>query len=127
MSTATDLAEMFLKNQKPNHEHEIKMQTQINDHQIKKAAVINTATEQFRSLLETHFESISKAAQDGFIDDEAQTEPKAKVSFAVEWDSLALAPTINVKCGWSVRYKDESETMIDPLQAKLGLDAEDNS
>jgi hypothetical protein len=46
---------------------------------------------------------------------------------AVEWDSLALAPTINVKCGWSVRYKDESETMIDPLQAKLGLDAEDNS
>jgi hypothetical protein len=127
MSTATDLAEMFLKNQKPNHEHETKMQIQINDHQIKKAAVINTATEQFRSLLETHFESISKAAQDGFIDDEAQTEPKAKVSFAVEWDSLALAPTINVKCGWSVRYKDESETMIDPLQAKLGLDAEDNS
>ena len=127
MSTATDLAEMFLKNQKPNHEHEIKMQTQINDHQIKKAAVINTATEQFRSLLETHFESISKAAQDGFIDDEAQTEPKAKVTFSVEWDSLALAPTINVKCGWSVRYKDESETIIDPLQSKLGLDAEDNA
>jgi hypothetical protein len=40
---------------------------------------------------------------------------------------LALAPKINVKIGYSVRYKDESETIIDPLQAKLGLDAEDNS
>jgi hypothetical protein len=127
MSVATDLAEMFLKNQKPNHEHETNMQTKINEHEIKKSAVVNTATEQFRSLLETHFESISKAAQDGFIDDEAQTEPKAKVTFSVEWDSLALAPTINVKCGWSVRYKDESETIIDPLQSKLGLDAEDNA
>jgi hypothetical protein len=32
-----------------------------------------------------------------------------------------------VKIGYSVRYKDESETVIDPLQSKLGLDAEDNS
>jgi hypothetical protein len=35
----------------------------------------------------------------------------------IEWDSLALAPKINVKIGYSVRYKDESETIIDPLQA----------
>lgn len=127
MSTATDLAEMFLKNQKPNHEHEIKMQTQINDHQIKKAAVINTATEQFRSLLETHFDAITKAATDSFIDDESETEPKAKATVNIEWDSLASAPKINVKIGYSVRYKDESETIIDPLQSKLGLDAEDNA
>ena len=127
MSTATDLRAIFLDGQRTTIQHEHEIQKNMNEHDIKKQAVINTATEQFRSLLETHFESISKAAQDGFIDDEAQTAPKAKVSFAVEWDSLALAPTINVKCGWSVRYKDESETMIDPLQAKLGLDAEDNS
>ncbi len=127
MSTASDLAEMFLKNQKPNHEHESNMQTKINEHDIKKQAVINTATEQFRSLLETHFEAITKAAQDGFIDDEAETEPKAKATVNIEWDSLALAPKINVKIGYSVRFKDESETIIDPLQSKLGLDAEDNA
>ena len=127
MSTATDLAEMFLNNQKPNHEHETKMQTQINEHEIKKAAVINTATEQFRSLLEAHFEAITKAATDSFIEDDKETEPKAKATVNLEWDSLALAPKINVKIGYSVRFKDESETIIDPLQSKLGLDAEDNA
>jgi|688.fasta_scaffold304379_3 hypothetical protein len=127
MSVATDLAEMFLKNQKPNHEHETNMQTKINEHEIKKSAVVNTATEQFRSLLETHFEAITKAATDSFIDDESETEPKAKATVNIEWDSLAMAPKINVKIGYSVRFKDESETIIDPLQSKLGLDAEDNA
>ena len=50
-----------------------------------------------------------------------QTEPKAKATFAVEWDALSLAPKVVVKIGWSVRYKDESEAMVDPLQSKLGL------
>jgi hypothetical protein len=127
LSVATDLRSIFLEGQRTTTQHENELQKNMNEHDIKKSAVVNTATEQFRSLLETHFESISKAAQDGFIDDEAQTEPKAKVTFSVEWDSLALAPTINVKCGWSVRYKDESETIIDPLQSKLGLDPEDNA
>lgn len=127
MSTATDLAEMFLNKQKPNHEHESNMQTKINEHEIKKAAVINTATEQFRSLLETHFDAITKAATDSFIEDDSETEPKAKATVNIEWDSLALAPKINVKIGYSVRFKDESETIIDPLQSKLGLDSEDNA
>jgi hypothetical protein len=26
-----------------------------------------------------------------------------------------------VKIGWSVRFKDESESMVDPLQAKLDI------
>jgi hypothetical protein len=127
MSVATDLRSIFLEGQRTTTQHENEIQKNMNEHDIKKQAVINTATEQFRSLLETHFESISKAAQDGFIDDEAQTEPKAKVTFSVEWDSLAMAPKINVKIGYSVRFKDESETIIDPLQSKLGLDAEDNA
>jgi hypothetical protein len=80
MSTATDLRAIFLDGQRTTIQHEHEIQKNMNEHDIKKQAVINTATEQFRSLLETHFESISKAAQDGFIDDEAQTEPKAKVS-----------------------------------------------
>jgi len=95
-----------------------------NDNDTKQTAIINAATEQFRSLLETNFRSIAKAAQDGFIEDEDQTEPKAKASFTVEWDALAMAPKVGVKIAWSVRYKDESETEIDPLQSKLGLEVQ---
>jgi|TARA_R110002126_G_scaffold30994_2_gene100457 hypothetical protein len=93
----------------------------MNAGEIKNTAVINNATEQFRSLLETHFVAIARSAEESFVDDEMQTEPKAKATFAVEWDALSLAPKVVVKIGWSVRYKDESEAMVDPLQAKLGL------
>lgn len=95
-----------------------------NDNEIKSAAIINAATEQFRALLETNFRSIAKAAQDGFIEDEDATEPKAKAAFTVAWDSLAQAPKVGVKIAWSVRFKDESETEIDPLQSKLGLEVQ---
>ena len=93
----------------------------MNAGEIKNTAVINNATEQFRSLLETHFIAIARSAEESFVDDEMQTEPKAKATFAVEWDALSLAPKVVVKIGWSVRYKDESEAMVDPLQSKLGL------
>ena len=93
----------------------------MNAGEIKNQAVINNATEQFRSLLETHFVAIARAAEESFIEDEAQTEPKAKATFAVEWDALSLAPKVVVKIGWSVRFKDESEAMVDPLQAKLDI------
>ena len=93
----------------------------MNAGEIKNAAVITNATEQFRSLLETHFVAIARAAEESFIEDESQAEPKAKATFAVEWDALSLAPKVVVKIGWSVRFKDESEAMVDPLQSKLGL------
>ena len=93
----------------------------MNAGEIKNAAVINNATEQFRGLLETHFVAIARAAEESFIEDETQAEPKAKASFAVEWDALSLAPKVVVKIGWSVRYKDETEAMVDPLQAKLDI------
>jgi hypothetical protein len=93
----------------------------MNAGEIKNQAVINNATEQFRSLLETHFIAIARSAEESFVDDEMQTEPKAKATFAVEWDALSLAPKVVVKIGWSVRYKDETEAMVDPLQSKLGL------
>ena len=93
----------------------------MNAGEIKNTAVINNATEQFRSLLETHFVAIARSAEESFVDDEMQTEPKAKATFAVEWDALSLAPKVVVKIGWSVRYKDESEAMVDPLQAKLDI------
>ena len=97
----------------------------MNTGEIKNQAVINNATEQFRSLLETHFISISRAAEESFAEEENQTEPKAKASFALEWDALSLAPKVVVKIGWSVRYKDETEAMVDPLQSKLGLVEDD--
>lgn len=84
-------------------------------------AVIKSATEQFRSLLETHFVSISKAANDSFVDDENQSEPKAKATFAVEFDAIGNAPVVSVKVGWSARFRDESEQEVDPLQSKLSL------
>jgi hypothetical protein len=93
----------------------------MNTGEIKNQAVINNATEQFRSLLETHFIAIARAAEESFIEDESQSEPKAKASFAVEWDALSLSPKVSVKIGWSVRFKDESESMVDPLQAKLDI------
>jgi len=93
----------------------------MNTGEIKNQAVINNATEQFRSLLETHFIAIARSAEESFMEEENQTEPKAKASFAVEWDALSLAPKVVVKIGWSVRYKDETEAMVDPLQSKLGL------
>jgi len=93
----------------------------MNTGEIKNAAVVNNATEQFRSLLETHFVAIARAAEESFIEDESQAEPKAKATFAVEWDALSLAPKVSVKIGWSVRFKDESEAMVDPLQQKLDI------
>jgi len=94
----------------------------MNDtNEIKKAAVIAAAAEQVRALLETHYDAMRKAAEESFVDDETQAEPKAKASFTIEWDALAMAPTVTVKVGWSVRFKDESEAVVDPLQAKLPM------
>ena len=86
-----------------------------------KTAVINSATEQLRGLLESNYDKIRKAADDSFVDDEGKAEPVAKVSAAIEWDALAQAPTVIVRLGWSARFKDESEEEVDPLQSKLGL------
>lgn len=87
-----------------------------------KTAVINSATEQLRGLLESNYDKIRKAADDSFVDDEGKAEPVAKVSAAIEWDALAQAPTVIVRLGWSARFKDESEQEVDPLQSKLGIE-----
>jgi hypothetical protein len=86
-----------------------------------RTAVIASATEQLRGLLESNYDAIRKAADDSFVDDDSKAEPVAKVTVSIEWDALAQAPTVGVKLGWSARYKDESEQEVDPLQSKLGL------
>jgi hypothetical protein len=94
----------------------------MNDtNEIKKAAVILAANELVGDLLETHYDAIRKAAEECFVEDETQTEPKAKASFTIEWDALAMAPMVKVKIGWTARFKDESESVVDPLQAKLDI------
>ena len=87
-----------------------------------KTAVLNSAAEQLRGLLESNYDKIRKAADDSFVDDEGKAEPVAKVSAAIEWDALAQAPTVIVKLGWSARFKDESEATVDPLQTKLNIE-----
>jgi len=93
----------------------------MNSEEIRKAAVIAEASEQVRALLETHYDAMRKSAEESFVGDETQSEPKAKASFTIEWDALAMAPTVSVKVGWSVRFKDESEAVVDPFQAKLPI------
>jgi hypothetical protein len=87
-----------------------------------KTAIINSAAEQFRSLFETNFENIRKAATESFIEDEAQHELRAKVSVVVEFDAVAEVSRVTVKLGWSARYRDESEAQVDPMQTKLPLE-----
>ena len=87
-----------------------------------KAAVIASAAEQFRSLFESHYDAIRKAATESFIEDDAAAEPRAKVTAVVEFDAVAQAPIVAVRLGWSARFKDESEQEVDPLQSKLGLE-----
>jgi hypothetical protein len=88
---------------------------------VRRDAIINSATEQVRSLLETHFRDIAKSAEVGFVGDENQTEPVCKVKLSVEWPTLSQAAKVSVKIGWSVQFRDESEEEVDPLQSKLGL------
>lgn len=92
-----------------------------NDYDLRKQAIINSACEQLRGLLESHFRDINKSAEQSFTGDEAQAEPVSKVTVSVEWPVLAQAAKVIVKVGWSVRFKDESEEEVDPLQSKLGL------
>ena len=92
-----------------------------NDHEIRRDAIINSASEQLRGLLETHFKDITKAAEESFVGDERETEPVAKVGVTVSFGALAAATKVSVKCSWSVKHADESEEEIDPLQSKLGL------
>ena len=98
------------------------MSTPHPDVVIRREAILNSACEQVRALLETNFNAIAKAADDSFTGDDNQKEPIAQATVSVKWSALAAAPKIAVKIGWSVKYSDESETEIDPLQTKLGLE-----
>lgn len=91
------------------------------EHIIRRDAIIASAVEQARGLIETHFHAISKSSEAGFVGDETQSEPMAKVALRIEWPVLAQAAKVTVRIGWSVQFRDESEEEVDPLQSKLGL------
>lgn len=88
---------------------------------IRRDAILASAREQFANLLDEHFADIVKAAEKGFVGDWTQTEPTAKAAFSVEWSAVSASPKVVVKIGWSVRFKDESEVELDPLQRNLLL------
>lgn len=88
---------------------------------VKREAIINSACEQFRALLESHFTDAVKAANESFTGDDTKSEPKAKISASVKWGTLAASPRVAVKIAFGARYKDESEEELDPLQAKLEI------
>lgn len=87
-----------------------------------RSAIIASGVEQFRSLWETHFASISKAAEQSFVSDSDQSDLKARATMQVEWDAVAMAPKVSVRIAWSAKFKDESEQDVDPLQEKLPID-----
>lgn len=95
--------------------------TNESDAAVKRDAIINSATEQIRSLLETHFRDVVRAAESSFQGDDTKSEPVAKVNFKVKWGALAASPKVAVRVGFGACYKDESEQEIDPLQAKLPI------
>ena len=97
------------------------LKNSAHDGDVRREAILNSAVEQVRSLLESNYTAIVKAADESFVGDDNQTEPVAKATVSVCWSALAAAPTVTVKLGWSVRYSDNSEAQLDPLQTKLPL------
>jgi hypothetical protein len=93
----------------------------INEKQIIKSKIIESATAQISEMLRQHFDQITGAAAAGFIYDEDTTEPNAKVGFSIEWDSLSTSPTVYVKMKYTTSYKDESEAVVNSPQTELVL------
>lgn len=87
-----------------------------------KQAIISSAAEQFRALLESNFEHIRRSVTDNFISEEAQHELRAKVTANVEFDIVGEVSRVTVKLAWSARYTDEMEVEVDPNQTKLPLE-----
>jgi len=71
----------------------------MNDNDLKQAAVINAATEQFRGLLETHFKQIAKAAQAGNVSLSQQLDTlraeNAAALLAIAQNTSATARTLD--------------------------------
>lgn len=92
--------------------------------QTLRAAIIASASEQFRGLLDTHFAGIVKATEDAFVAERANSEPVASVSFKLKFQTLNTKPKVKVSIGHTSSRKDESEAEIDLDQFKIDLEAE---
>lgn len=83
--------------------------------------VLSSIVEQFRSLLDTRYPQILKAATDSFQDDTDAVEPTCKVNALIEWDAMAPSTKVAVRLTWSAKFKDESDDIVDFEQTKLPL------
>lgn len=86
--------------------------------------VLSSIVDQFRSLLETRYPQILKAATDSFQDDTDAVEPTCKVNALIEWDAMAPSTKVAVRLTWSAKFKDESDDIVDFEQTKLPLQEE---
>ena len=83
--------------------------------------VLSSIVEQFRSLLDTRYPQILKAATDSFQDDTDAVEPTCKVNALIEWDAMAPSTKVAVRLTWSAKFRDESDDIVDFEQTKLPL------
>jgi len=84
-----------------------------------RAAIVAQVTE----LIEANYAKVVKAAQESFRQDDEAGEIEAKIAFAVSFFPAVQSPAVKVKASWSVKYSDESETIVDCEQTKLPFES----
>jgi hypothetical protein len=89
--------------------------------ELRREKIVDSATQQFRNLLESRYLQILKAASDSFADDDNAVEPTCKVGVTVEWDAIAPSTKVAVKISWSAKFRDESDDIVDLEQLNIDL------
>jgi hypothetical protein len=89
--------------------------------ELRREKIVDSATQQFRNLLESRYLQILKAASDSFADDDNAVEPTCKVGVTVEWDAIAPSTKVAVKISWSAKFRDESDDIVDVEQLNIDL------
>lgn len=90
--------------------------------ELRRDKIVESATQQFRGLLESRYLQIMKAASDTFADDDNAVEPTCKVGVTVEWDAIAPSTKVAVKMTWSAKFRDESDDIVDIEQLAMDLE-----
>lgn len=91
--------------------------------ELRRDKIVESATQQFRGLLESRYLQIMKAASDTFADDDNAVEPTCKVGVTVEWDAIAPSTKVAVKMTWSAKFRDESDDIVDVEQLAMDLES----
>ena len=74
--------------------------------------VLSSLVDPFRSLLETRYPQILKAATDSFQDDTDAVEPTCKVNALIEWGAMAPSTKVAVRLTRPAKLKDASADIV---------------